>query len=161
MVDPVHALREQLARTLDWNEAHANFDTAVAAIAPEHRGALAPGFVHSAWQLIEHMRLAQRDLLDFSINPQYVHSLNWPDDYWPRDPAPSSAAAWDLAVAGCRTDRDELRKVICDPEQDLFALVPSGTGQQTLLRAVLLVIDHNAYHVGQLVALRQALGLWP
>jgi uncharacterized damage-inducible protein DinB len=160
MADHMDTLREQLARALDWEEAHATFDKATADLPREARGARPAGFDHSPWQLLEHMRLAQRDLLDFAVNPQYTHALNWPDDYWPRDPAPPSDRDWDAALEAFKRDRAELQRITRDPARDLSALVPTGSGQQTLLRAVMLVIDHNAYHVGQLVAVRRALGVW-
>jgi hypothetical protein len=160
MADSLEPLREQLIRALDWNEAHATFDTAVGGIEPGQRGARPEGFEHSPWQLIEHMRLAQRDLLDFCVNPHYSHTMTWPDDYWPRDPAPPSDSAWDTALSTFTHDRDQLKIVVRNPDIDLFRPVPTGNGQQTYLRSVLLIIDHNAYHVGQLVAVRQALGNW-
>jgi uncharacterized damage-inducible protein DinB len=153
-------LRAHLIRLLDWEEAHAGFDKAVQDLPAERRGALAPGFEHSAWQLLEHMRLAQKDLLDFCVNAKYVHALEWPDDYWPRDPAPSGEAAWDASVADFKADRQALKQLAGDDRIDLFRTVPTGEGKQTYLRALLLVADHNAYHVGQLVAVRKALGLW-
>jgi hypothetical protein len=105
------------------------------------------------------MRLAQKDLLDFASNPAYVHVLNWPDDYWPKDPVPS-ADAWNRSIADFRADREKLKQLVRRPEVDLSVLVPTGQGHQTYLRAILLVIDHNAYHLGQLVAVRRALGIW-
>ena len=93
------ALREQLIRVLDWKEAHVGFDDAVGDLASDKRGTRAPGFDHSVWELVEHMRIAQEDILDFCVNPKYVHTMKWPDDYWPRHPAPPNAAAWDDALA--------------------------------------------------------------
>jgi hypothetical protein len=155
-VDP---LRAHLIRVLDWEEAHAGFDKAVGDVPADKRGARAPGFEHSPWQLLEHMRLAQKDLLDFCLNPQYVHALKWPDDYWPA-PSPPASDAWTKSVAAFKADCDALKALVRDPGVDLFAPVPTGTGKQTYLRAVLLVLDHNAYHLGQLVAVRRALGIW-
>ena len=153
-------LRAQLVRLLDWEEAHVGFDKAVAGIPADRLGVLVEGFEHSAWQLVEHMRRAQNDLLAFAVNPQYVHEMSWPADYWPTHPAPIDTAAWDTSLAAFRTDRDALKALIRDKSIDLFALVPTGKGPQTYLRTIMLVIDHNAYHVGQLVAVRRALGLW-
>ena len=161
LTDTLDQLRDQLVRMLDWEDAHAGFDKAVAGLPSDRREARAQGFEHSAWQLLEHLRLAQKDLLDFCVNPHYVHALAWPDDYWPRDPVAPSEAAWDASVAAFTHDREGVKQVVRDARVDIFALVPTGTGNQTRLRSVLLVIDHNAYHVGQLVALRQALGVWP
>lgn len=136
------------------------FDRAVAGIPHEMRGVVPAGFQQSAWQLVEHLRLAQKDLLDFCVNAAYVHALAWPDDYWPRDPVPSDDA-WAATVADVIQDRDALKALVLDSAVDLFALVPTGTGDQTILRGVLLVADHAAYHVGQIVTLRRALGCWP
>lgn len=153
-------LRAQLVRLLDWQEAHVGFDDAVDGIPADRRGSVASGFEHSIWQLVEHMRLAQKDILEFCVNPRYVHALNWPDDYWPRNPAPPDATAWNASVAEFKNDREALKRLAEDASVDLFATVPTGKEQQTYLRALLLVVDHNAYHVGQLVAVRRALGIW-
>ncbi len=147
-------------RLLDWEEAHVGFGRAVADLPAGLRGAVPAGFQYSAWQLVEHLRLSQQDLLDFCVNPGYVHTLAWPDDYWPRDPAPAEGA-WAASLAEIVRDREALQAVVRDPGVDLFGLVPAGTAEQTVLRAVLLVADHAAYHVGQLIALRRALGCWP
>jgi uncharacterized damage-inducible protein DinB len=153
------AVRDHLIRALDWEDAHVSFDTAVAGIPPDRRGARAEGFAHSAWQLVEHIRLAQSDLLDFCVNAQYVHTMKWPDDYWPADPAPPSDAAWNDSLAAYARDLDALKRLTRE-QPDLAATVPTGKDGQTHLRAVLLVIDHTAHHVGQLISLRRALGVW-
>ena len=158
--DTSERLRAQLVRLLDWEEAHVGFDKAVEGIPADQRGGRAAGFDHSPWQLLEHMRLAQKDLLDFCVNAHYVHELQWPEDYWPRSPAPPDADAWNTSVADFKSDRKKVKDLARDTSVDLFALVPTGKGQQTYLRAILLVADHNAYHLGQLVAVRRALGLW-
>jgi hypothetical protein len=147
-------------RLLDWEEAHVGFDKAVDGIPAAQRGSQIAGFEHSPWQLVEHMRVAQNDLLDFCVNAKYTHALKWPEDYWPRSPAPQSAAAWNKSVATLKADREKLQQLVRDAHVDLFATVPTGKGKQTYLRAILLVADHNAYHLGQLVAVRQALGIW-
>ena len=154
-------LRAQLVRVLDWEESHVGFDKALDGIPEDKRGARAAGFEHSTWQLLEHMRLAQKDLLDFAANSRYVHALKWPDDYWPRNPAPPDAKAWNQSLADFKADREKLKHMVQDSEVDLVALVPTGKGHQTYLRTILVVVDHNAYHLGQLVAVRRALGLWP
>ena len=156
---PDDALRDQLSRILDWEEAHVGFDKAVAGIPAEKRGVCPAGFEHSAWQLVEHMRLAQDDILDFCVNPHYHHSMKWPDDYWPAA-APATAAVWDEVIAACARTRDRFKALARDTP-DLYAPVPTGKANQTYLRAILLAADHNAYHVGQLVAVRRALGIWP
>ena len=158
---PPDPLREQLVRLLDWEEAHVGFDRAIQGIPVGQRGAHVTGFVHSPWQLLEHLRLAQKDLLDFCVNPKYDHALTWPDDYWPLSPAPPGPKAWDESVAHFKADRERLKQLVRDASVDLFATVPTGKGLQTYLRAILLVVDHNAYHVGQLVSVRRALASWP
>jgi uncharacterized damage-inducible protein DinB len=154
-------LRAHLVRALDWEEAHVGFDKALDGIPEDKRGSRTDGFEHSTWQLLEHMRLAQQDLLDFARNSDYVHALKWPDDYWPRNPAPPDAKAWHQSIAAFKSDRERLKQLALDTEIDLFALVPTGKGHQTYLRTILVVVDHNAYHLGQLVAVRRALGIWP
>jgi uncharacterized damage-inducible protein DinB len=152
------ALRDQLVRLLDWEEAHVGFDKAVDGIPVEARGAQAAGFEHSPWQLLEHMRLAQDDILDFCVNASYEHTMKWPDDYWP-GAAPPSEAAWSASIASFTRSRERL-KALAREAEDLTATVPTGKASQTYLRAILLVADHTAYHVGQLVAARRALGVW-
>jgi uncharacterized damage-inducible protein DinB len=151
-------LRDHLARVLDWRDAHAGFDAAVEGLAPELRGRRPDGFPHSPWELLEHLRAAQRDILDFCVAEEYGEML-WPDDYWPSSPEPPSPDAWDRTVAAFREDREALKRLAADPAVDLLAPVPHGDGQ-TYLREILLVADHNAYHVGQLVAVRRLLGAW-
>ena len=152
-------LREQLARVLDWEEAHVGFSKAIDGIPADKRGARAEGFEHTPWQLLEHLRLALRDLVDFAVNPQYVHAMTWPQDYWPPNAAPSGGE-WQDSVAAFRADLARLQALVRDPATDLFAPVPTGKKTQTQLRNILLAIDHNAYHVGQIVAVRRAIGAW-
>jgi hypothetical protein len=159
MAEKTDELREQLVRVLDWEEAHAGFDKAVQGIPADMRGAVARGFEHSPWQLVEHLRIALEDILEFCIKPKYEHTMKWPDDYWPKQPAPPSEQAWSDSVAAYNRSVDEFKKLARDVP-DLTALVPTGKGNQTYLRAILLAADHNAYHVGQLVAVRRALGIW-
>jgi uncharacterized damage-inducible protein DinB len=153
------ALRDHLVRVLDWEDAHASFDQAVDGIPQDKRGGRPAGFEHSPWQLVEHMRIAQEDILDFCVNAKYQHTRKWPDDYWPADPAPPSTRAWTNSLAAYTRSRTALKRLARNVT-DLTALVPTGKGRQTYLRAILLVADHNAYHVGQLVAIRRALGIW-
>jgi hypothetical protein len=151
-------LRDHLRRILDWEDAHAGFDRAVEGIPPAQRGAAAPGLPHTAWQLLEHLRLTQKDILDFCVKADYVEPASM-DEYWPETAQPPSEAAWDESVARVKADRDEMKRLALDPAVDLFARIPHGSGQ-TYLREVLLVADHTAYHVGQLVDLRRALEIW-
>jgi hypothetical protein len=157
-MDPTDALRTHLIRLLDWQDAHVGFEAAVGDISSDVRGTQPEGLPYSPWQLLEHMRLTQRDILDFCRSPNYVER-KWPDDYWPRTSAPSTSEAWDESVAEFRRDREALKELAADRQLDLFAQVPHGSGQ-TYLREVLLVADHNAYHIGQLVAVRRHLGVW-
>ena len=154
------AIRDHLVRLLDWEDAHVGFDKAIAGIPPAKRGARAPGFEHSPWQLLEHLRLAQEDILDFCVNEAYEHTMKWPDDYWPADPAPPSETAWTDSLAAFARSLEAMKRLAREVP-DLTATVPTGKGPQTYLRAILLAADHTAYHVGQLIAVRKALGLWP
>jgi hypothetical protein len=159
MTDFALPVREHLIRALEWEEAHVGFRKAIEGIPAARRGDRPAGFDHSPWELLEHMRLAQKDLLEFGVNPAYKHTLTWPDDYWPTDRMPSDAA-WNASVAAFEADRTKLQQLVRDASLDLFTLVPTGKGLQTYLRTILLVLDHNAYHLGQLIAVRRALGIW-
>jgi hypothetical protein len=147
-------LRTHLDNLLQMKGAHLSFREAVADFPSELRGKKLRGAPHTAWQLLEHMRIAQEDILDFSRNPKYV-GRKFPEDYWPATAAPPSEDAWDKSVAQFDKDMKAMRKLAADG--DLFAKFPHGQGQ-TLLREALLVADHNAYHLGQLVFLRKMLG---
>jgi DinB family protein len=153
------ALREQLRRLLAWEDAHVGFQHAVKGLTPVLRARVPDGLPYSAWQLLEHLRRAQHDMLDFCRNPDY-RELKFPDDYWPVDPAPPSANAWDASVRNCVDDRSALAALAGDPHVDLFARIPHGSGQ-TYLRELLLAADHAAYHVGEIVTVRRLLGAWP
>lgn len=159
MSQPIDAIREHLVRVLDWEDAHVGFDKAVASIPTSARGARPPGFDLSPWQLLEHLRIAQEDILDFCLNAKYSHDLKWPDDYWPKAAAPADEAAWTGSIAACFRSRERLQQLAREVD-DLTASVPTGKSNQTYLRAILLAADHVAYHVGQLVAVRKALGVW-
>ena len=152
------AIRDHVARLLDWEDARVGFDKAVADVPAPMRGVAPPGLPHSIWQLVEHIRLAQHDILDFSRNPKYKE-MKWPDDYWPGSAAPASDAAWKKSLARVRADRKALQQMAADRSIDLSAKIPHGSGQ-TVLRELLLVADHTAYHVGQIVLIRQLLGIW-
>ncbi|MEP7066245.1 MAG: DinB family protein [Gemmatimonadota bacterium] len=152
-------LREQLARFVDFGDAHVTIESALADLDPALRGKRPPGLPHSPWELLEHLRITQHDILDFCVNPKY-EEMKWPDDYWPREAAPPTPSSWDESVASLMKDREALRALSSDPAIDLVAWIPHGKGQ-TYLRELLLVQDHHSYHTGQLVLVRQALGAWP
>jgi DinB superfamily len=151
-------LRKQLVALLTGSEAHANFDDAVKDLPVELRGKTPKGAEHSPWQLLEHLRIAQEDILDFSRNPEYKEK-KWPDDYWPKSPEPPTVKDWDHSIKAFHKDLKAMCDLVEDKSTNLFAKIPHGTGQ-TLLREALLVADHNAYHVGQLVLVRRLLGAW-
>ena len=148
-------LRSHLANLLRMKGAHLNLEKALSGFPPAMRGAKPHGAPHSAWELLEHMRLAQEDILDFSRNPNYKHKT-FPDDYWPATGAPPSDEAWENSVRQFEKSLEEMQELIADTGHDLLAKLPHGTGQ-TLLREALLVADHNSYHLGQLVFLRKML----
>jgi hypothetical protein len=141
-------LRQHLSRALGWEEAHMAFEDAVKGIPARARGKRPRGFDHSPWELLEHIRLAQRDLLEFCTNPQYVAG-KWPDDYWPKSPAPPSASSWKRSLDAAVADRKALESFVANVPE-LMAAIPHGKGK-TYLRSILLVLDHASYHVGQLV----------
>jgi hypothetical protein len=157
--DSINLLRQQLAKYLETSEAHASWRDAFAEMPPELRGAKVPGSPHTAWQMLEHLRIAQWDIVGFSRDPKHV-SPDFPAGYWPAVATPPDEAAWDASVRAYHNDAEEMRKLILDPKTDLFAKIPNSSGK-TILREALLLIDHNAYHLGQLVLLRRLLDAWP
>jgi uncharacterized damage-inducible protein DinB len=152
------ALREHAAALLRWEDAHPGIDRIAEGVPLDRWSAAVPNLPHTLWQLLEHIRLTQRDILDFCRNPAYTE-LRWPDDYWPR--AADAPTAGDVAASlkASREDREALSAMALDPRVDLFARIPHGTGQ-TYLRELLLVADHTSYHLGQMVLVRRALGIW-
>ncbi|GAB3650595.1 DinB family protein [Echinicola sediminis] len=152
-------IRKHLSRLLQWEDAHVNFDTAIDGIPEELRGVQPQGLSYSPWQLLEHLRIAQHDILDFCQNPDYKE-LAWPEEYWPKSIAPASKDEWENSIGQYRSDREALIKMATNPNLDLAATIPHGSGQ-SYLRELLLVADHNSYHIGQLVAVRRLLGIWP
>ena len=150
--------RRIVASALDWEQAHAKLDSAIAGLAPELRGKRPSGFAHSSWELLDHLRRTQHDLLEFMRSPHYEEP-KWPDDYWP-PAAPPTSGAWDESVAAIHHDAAALAEFTINDPRDLTAKIPHGSGQ-TYLRTVLVAIDHMSYHVGQIVAVRQLLGAWP
>jgi len=151
----IESLREHLLNLLSGAWAHMEFDKAVADFPPDLRGKKTQGLPYTAWQLLEHMRIAQWDILEFSRNPKHV-SPDWPAGYWPRTEAPAAKSGWDESVSRFKNDLEGMRKLVSSPDTDLFSLIPHGTGQ-TILREAMLLADHNAYHLGQLVLLRKLL----
>jgi len=149
------SLRKHLAQLLNMKGAHVNLVAAVADFPVALRGAKPQGAPHTAWQLLEHMRLAQEDILDFSRNPQY-REKKFPDDYWPATEAPPGEDSWDQSVQQFQKDLKEMQDLLADTKHDLLAKIPHGSGQ-TLLREALVAADHNSYHLGQLVFLRKIL----
>jgi uncharacterized damage-inducible protein DinB len=156
-MDQNDQLRQQLVKMLDWEDAHAGFDAAVEGVPPEMRGIQHEGLPYSLWQLLEHMRICQRDILDFSRDPNY-REMKF-EEYWPPTVSPPTKDAWEESIASFRHDLKTLKELFLNKDIDLFATIPHGTGQ-TYLRELLLVVDHNAYHLGQLVAVRRLLGNW-
>jgi hypothetical protein len=155
--DPLIA---QLLALLRGGQAHAGFDAAVQDFPAELRGKVPENLPYSAWQLLDHMRITQRDILNFSAPPTGgYHAIHWPDDYWPKSPEPPSPGAWDQAIASIRSDQQKFEALLLKPSADLYKPFLWGDGQN-LLRETLLIADHNAYHLGELVLLRRLLGIW-
>jgi hypothetical protein len=151
------SLREHLLYLLKGGGAHAHFTDILGGWPVQLAGAKVANFPHTAWMLLEHTRIAQWDILEFSRNPKHV-SPAWPEGYWPSSEAPPSEQAWKASIAAFKKDLRGMEKIVADPEMDLFAKLPWGDGQ-TVLREALLVADHNAYHLGQLVMLRKSIGI--
>lgn len=153
-------LREQLIALLRGGQAHVTFDDALKDLPAELRGTVPPKLPYSAWQLLEHLRITQRDILNFSAPPTGGYQpLEWPEDYWPRSPLPPGPRAWDQSIAAIRTDLEHFEALIQNPGADLFKPFRWGDGQN-LLREALLIADHNAYHLGEFIVLRRLLGAW-
>ena len=151
--------RAELAAALAGKGAHVDFDGAIKNFPPDLRGVKPEKVPHTGWQLLEHIRISQADILDFCVNPKYKE-LKWPEEYWPASAAPPDEAAWEQSIAGYRRDIKAMQDLVSDAERDLHSRISHGDGQ-TLFREALLVIDHNSYHLGQLVFVRQLLGIWP
>jgi len=152
------SLRQHLVELLAGGSAHAKFEDAIKGLPPKLRGAKPAGFPHSPWMLLEHLRLAQWDILEFSRNAKHV-SPKWPEGYWPKKESPANAGAWNKSAQQFRRDLKAMQSLVTNPRTDLFARIPWGDGQ-TILREALLVADHNAYHVAQLVDVWRMLGAW-
>lgn len=152
--------RAIVASSLDWEQAHAKLENVVKGLDPSLQGVRPPGYPHSVWELLEHLRITQRDLLDFCQNPDYEEKLEWPKDYWPPTPAPPTPDAWEQTISDYKRDRASLAQFTNETKIDLTDKIPHGTGQ-TYLRTILVAVDHASYHVGQIVSVRRLLGAWP
>jgi len=152
-------LRQQLIELLKGGGAHVKFDDVIDGFPEKLRGAQAPGIPHSPWMLLEHLRIAQKDILEFCRDKKHV-SPEWPEGYWPNSAAPPNTAAWSNSLKEFRADLKAMQELVKNPKTDLFAKIPWGDGQ-TILREAMLIADHNAYHLGQVVDLRRLLGVWP
>jgi uncharacterized damage-inducible protein DinB len=158
-MDDDRALREHLLYVLRGGGAHLSFEEALADFPVERSGQKPEGLPYTAWQVLEHMRIAQWDILEFSRNPNHV-SPEWTEGYWPKKDAPPDPEAWTRSIEAFHADLQAMQNLVADPSTDLFARIPHGEGQ-TILREALLVADHNAYHLGQIVLIRRLLGAWP
>jgi hypothetical protein len=156
--DQDKSFREHLVRLLDGEGAHITLDDALEGLPREVRGKKAPKMPHSPWRLLEHIRIAQHDIVDFCTNPNY-REPQWPEDYWPKADGPKNDVEWEKSIQAIRKDIERMKSLVSDTKLDLLAKISWGGGQ-TYLREALLVADHNAYHVGELVAVRRALGAW-
>lgn len=152
------SLREHLVYLLAGGGAHAKFDDVLKGLPPALRGKKPAKFPHSPWMLLEHLRLAQWDILEFSRNSKHV-SPDWPEGYWPRTQSPPTSAAWTKSIREFQRNLKEMQDLVADPATDLYAPIPWGNGQ-TILREALLLADHNAYHLAQIVDVRRLLGAW-
>jgi hypothetical protein len=158
-IDQDRSLRQHLVDLLKGGNAHAKFDDVIGGLPPKLRGQKPSGLPHSPWMLLEHLRLAQWDILEFSRNSKHT-SPAWPEGYWPPTDTPPSSGAWDTSIKNFRKDLKAVQDLVTNPKTDLHARIPWGEGQ-TILREALLVADHNAYHLAQLVDVRRLLGAWP
>jgi len=156
--DPHGSLRQHLLELLTGGHAHAGFEDAIKGLPPKLRGAKPENFPHTAWMVLEHLRIAQWDIVEFSRNGKH-ESPKWPEGYWPKTEAPPSGEAWSGSVDQFESDLRAMKDLVRDPKTDLFAKIPWGDGQ-TILREALLLADHNGYHIAQLVDIRRLLGAW-
>ena len=157
-MEPDQLVREHVLYLLKGGGAHVGFDDAVAGLPRHLLGRKVAGTPHTPWRIVEHMRIAQWDILEFCRNPQH-ESPSFPDGYWPAGDAPPDDRAWDGSIDAFHADLEAMQQLVQDPHTDLLAPIPHGTGQ-TILREALLVADHNAYHLGQLIVIRRALAAW-
>ena len=149
-----------VASSLDWEQGHLSLENVLKDLPANLRGCRPEGLPHSPWDVVEHIRISQHDLLDFCQNLNYHHDLDWPDDYWPEPEENISDESWNNSLKEIRRDRDAFKAFTMEPVRDLTEKIPAGTGQ-TYLRTVLVALDHTAYHTGELAAVRRLLGAWP
>jgi hypothetical protein len=152
------AIRKEIAFQLRGGNAHAPLEKVVAGFPGAKQGIVPEGMPYSGWQLLEHIRMAQADMLEFCTNPKYK-ALKWPEDYWPKSPKPPNSKSWDISAKQVKTDLESFIKLILDAKKDLTSKIPWGDGQ-TLFHEACLILDHNSYHLGELVAVRRMLGEW-
>ena len=152
-------LRDYLSHALNWGEAHVDWKKAVAGIPAKQQGMRPTGGDHSPWEILEHMRICTWDILEFSRDPKHK-SPDWPSGYWPKTPEPPKPTAWNASVQSLEKDLGAMAKLVANPKTDLLSPIPGGSGQN-ILREALLIVDHNSYHLGQLVLVRKLLGCWP
>lgn len=157
-MNPDQAVREQTLRLLQGGNAHMPFEAAVAEFPPERMNSRFPNGEYTPWHLLEHLRLSQRDILDFIRDPHYREG-NWPEDYWPARDETATVDEWQRTIAAFQEDMRALQEILLDPATDLYAPIPHGSGQN-ILREMLVVADHNAYHVGEFAIMRQVMGTW-
>ena len=154
-------IRKQLVEFLRGGQAHARFEEVVKRFPAKLRGVVPPKLPYSAWQVLEHIRIAQNDILRFSMNKDgHYHSPKWPEGYWPKAAAPAAGKSWEESIRRIKTDRDQMVRLVKDPANDLLEPFSWGEGQN-LLREALLVADHNSHHLGELIVIRRLLGAWP
>lgn len=151
-------LKEHLLSLLEGGNAHIKFNDAVKNFPATKINKIPTNLPYSAWQLLEHMRITQNDILDFIENPEYEY-ISWPDDYWPSKSKKATKSDWEKTVSGFNKDSDKLKSIVRGSKTDFYSKIPHGKGQ-TILREILLVADHNAYHLGEFLVVRRALGLW-
>ena len=154
------SLKDQIVEALKGDGAHAGFDDTVSGLDPALQGKRPQGAAHSPWELLEHLRLAQRDILEFTRNDPGYKSLEFPSGYWPKSPEPPDAGAWDRSVEAFRADLREFCDYVADESNDLLAPLPQSKSGASILGQALMTADHNAYHLGQLVMVRRLLGAW-
>jgi DinB superfamily len=157
-MDSDTVVREQLRELLEGGDAHMTFDEAVANFPRDHMNTKAPNVPYTPWHLLEHIRLAQWDIIEFIRNPHYV-SPPWPEGLWPAENVQADDVAWEKTIASYRAGLQSLLEMVADPTVNLYAPIPHGDGQ-SILREILVVSDHNAYHIGEFATLRQVMGIW-